>query len=133
MQVEHVDKPEPGTWQAGRACCGGEPGQWAGRTRAGVMYVDHDTAGRRPDAQGYRRAAMPPRVGYGFGYAKDQLLEPGVRDMAAAGRGDGVPGLGGGWFEQVDRGRGLLNRIRQRGQSLERGGVLVAATETACA
>jgi NAD(P)-dependent dehydrogenase (short-subunit alcohol dehydrogenase family) len=33
MQVEHVDQPEPGTWQAGRACGGGEPGQdYPGRT-----------------------------------------------------------------------------------------------------
>jgi hypothetical protein len=119
MQVEHVDKPEPSTWQAGRACGGGESGQWVGRTEAGVVHVDHDTAGRRPDAQGHWRAAMPPSVGYGFGHAKDQLLEPGIRDMAAAGRGDGVPGLGSGWFDQVDRGRGLLNRIRQRRQSLD--------------
>ena len=123
--------PAPG--QVRRACCGGEPGQRVGRTGAGVVHVNHDTAGHGPDTQGHRRAAMTPRVSYGFGHAQDQLLEPGVRDMAAAGRGDGVPGLGCGWFGQVERGRGLLYRIRQRRQRLERGGVLVAVTETAYA
>lgn len=108
MQVEHVNQPEPGTWQAGCGCCRAKPGQRVGGTTAGVVHLDHDAAGHRPDAKGDWRAAMPPCVSYGFGHAKDQFLKPGVRDMDPARRGDGVPSLGCGWFDQVERGRGLL-------------------------
>src|SRR6185437_9941842 len=97
-----------------------------GWAAACVVNGDHDAARRGPDAYGHRRAAVALRVGDCLGDADQQVVERGGGDAAAADLRERVPGIGGGPVDQLDKGRGVFERIGGVREAFECRGVLVA-------
>src|SRR5436309_10835648 len=128
VDVELVHGPQPKSKSPVRGVArgGGEACQVIGWAAACVVDGDHDAAWWGPDAYGRGRAAVSLGVAGGLGDADQQVVERGGGDAAGADLRERVPGIGGGWVDQLDCGRGVFERIGSIREAVECQGALVA-------